>query len=79
MMKLIVAFRDFASASKKRHRIQNFETQGCARAQPMRTRMIPRIILEPNRRELRVTCKNYIMRSFVNCIIYKTLLHRSKK
>jgi hypothetical protein len=49
MVKLIVVFRNFTKASKKRQRVQNYETQGCARAYLMRTRMVLRIILEPNR------------------------------
>jgi len=77
--KLIVAFRNFANASQKRHGIQNFETQSCARAQPMRKHMILGIILEPNRRELRESSKNYVMRSFINFTICKTSLHLSKK
>ena len=79
MMKLILAFRNFTKASKKRHRIQNYETQGCARAHPMRTRMVLRIILEPNRREVRGSCKNYIMMSFINGTICTTLLNLSNK
>jgi hypothetical protein len=74
-MKLIVAFGNFAIASKKRQRIQNFETQCCAGEHRMRTHMVLRIILEPNRRELRESCKNYIMRSSINFAICKTLLH----